>query len=117
MSTQFNVVHTKGDMKGLHDLTLTDFGSSNLANVTFEHYNDPTTEIPSRIEVSYLKSNHEGQGHARRLMQHLYDRYPKSHIDWGQTIHPASAHLAGDFERRYYARTSYEIPEDDENDW
>lgn len=59
------------------------------------------------IEVSYLKSNIEGSGHARAVMEELYSRYPDAHIDWGETIHPASKHLAEDFEDRYFSRTSY----------
>jgi len=116
LSTQFHVIHTKGGLKGTHELTLTSFDSGNLANVFYEHHTDPSYDLPSRIEVGYLKSNREGKGHAKALMQHLYDRYPKSHIDWGLTIHPAATHLAEGFENKYYDRTSYQPEEDLEED-
>lgn len=99
--------------KGSHRLTMSTPDHSNAAYVTFDNTKydgDPY------IEVDYLKSNVEGQGHARTLMEHLYNRYPKAHIDWGRTIHPASTHLAEDFENRYFDRTSYE-PDDDGEDW
>ena len=112
MSTQFHVIHEKMG-KGSHKLTLSNPDSSHLATVTYDHHNDPLMDPPSRIEVDYLKSHREGQGHGQALMQHLYDRYPKSFIDWGRTIHPASTHMAGKFEDKYYDRTAYE-PDDDE---
>lgn len=116
MSTQFNVLHEKLDT-GEHSLTLTNFDSDNLARVTFSHHNDPTMDRPSRIEVDYLKSHQEGKGHARALMQRLYDRYPKSFVDWGLTIKPAATHLAQNFENRYYDRTAYQQNDDDEDQW
>lgn len=59
------------------------------------------------IEVCYLKSNREGSGHARAVMEELYSLYPDAHVDWGETVHPASLHLAEDFEDRYFSRTSF----------
>jgi GNAT superfamily N-acetyltransferase len=112
LSSQFYVTHDKLD-KGSHSLTLSNMDSDNLARVSFDHYTDPTMDRPSRIEVDYLKSHREGQGHAKALMQHVYDRYPKSFIDWGLTIHPAATHLASQFEDKYYDRTAYE-PNHDE---
>lgn len=50
-------------------------------------------------------------------MQHMYDRYPKSFIDWGQTIHPAATHLAEDFENKYYDRTAYQQDDGEEGGW
>lgn len=112
LSQQFNVIHEKLG-KGFHDLILTNFESDNLARVSYSHHTDPTYDRPSRIEIGYLKSNREGQGNAKELMQRLYDRYPKSFIDWGFTISPAATHLAEHFENKYYDRTSYE-PDDGE---
>ena len=112
LSSQFHVTHDKLD-KGSHSLTLSNMDSSNLARVSFDHYTDPTMDRPSRIEVDYLKSHREGQGHAKALMQHVYNRYPKSFIDWGLTIHPAATHLASQFEDKYYDRTAYEPNHED----
>ena len=81
-----------------------------IAGVNFDTYKDDYGD--NRLEVSYLKSNVEGQGNAKKLMEHLYQRYPKHHIDWGRTINPASTHLASQFEDKYYNRTSY-TPEED----
>lgn len=79
------------------------------AAVDYDIYED--TYGPT-LEVSYLKSNLEGKGHARRLMENLYQTYPKHQINWGQTISPASAHLASQFEDKYYNRTTYYTPEE-----
>lgn len=79
------------------------------AAVDYDMYED---EYGPKLEISYLKSNLEGQGHARRLMEHVYKTYPRHQIDWGQTIHPASAHLASQFEDKYYNRTAYFLPEE-----
>lgn len=114
VSSQFAFLHEK-EGKREHMLSMNDFDGTK-AWVSFSHYNDPLMDPPSRIEVEYLKSHEEGKGHARRLMQHLYDRYPKSFIDWGRTIHPASTHLANEFEDKYYNRTAY-TPDDEEEDW
>ncbi len=118
LSNQFRVVHHKlgegvSGGRGWHSLTLQDAKESkDLARVSFEHYNDPHTEPSSRIDIDSLKSHVEGQGHAQRLMEHMYNRYPKSHIDWGLTINPASTHIASKFETKYYDRTSYHPEED-----
>ena len=118
LSGQFKVVHTKlgegvSGGRGWHALTLTDSKRDiDLARVSFEHYNDSQLEPSSRIDIDYLKSHVEGQGHAQRLMEHMYNRYPKSHIDWGLTINPASTHIASKFEDKYYDRTSYHPKED-----
>lgn len=115
LSQQFNVIHERLG-KGSHALTLTDFDSDNLARVSFENYTDINSfngSTKPTIEIDYLKSNREGRGHAKTLMQHMYDRYPKSFIDWGLTIHPAATHLAEHFENKYYNRTAYE-PNDGE---
>jgi hypothetical protein len=114
LSTQFHVTHEKVG-RGRHLLTLSNMDSSNLAWVSFEHHNDPEYDIPSRIEIEYLQSHQEGSGHAKALMQHLYDRYPKSHIDWGLTVHPAATHLANHFEDKYYKRTAYEQDDGEED--
>ena len=120
LSGQFKVVHQKlgqgvSGGRGWHSLTLTDpKEGKDLARVSFEHYNDPDFEPSSRIDIDYLKSHVEGQGHAQRLMDHLYNRYPKSHVDWGLTINQASTHIASKFEDKYYDRTSYH-PEEDLN--
>lgn len=111
LSHQFNFVHDRID-KGYHALSAHSFDGQ-VARVSFEHHNDPLMDRPSRIDVDYLKSHREGQGHAKALMEHMYQRYPKSFIDWGLTIHPAATHLAQQFENKYYDRTAYE-PNDDE---
>jgi GNAT superfamily N-acetyltransferase len=113
MSTQFHVTHDNLGY-GEHNLTLSNFDNDNLARVTFDH-------IPqghrgqSQIDITYIRSPYSGQGHAKALMQHMYDRYPKSFINWGMTIHPAATHLAKHFEDKYYNRTSYEQNDGEED--
>lgn len=115
MSSQFEFIHEKVG-KGSHILRMNNFDGEK-ATLEYDHYTDADDEdMPSRIEASYLRSPDEGKGHARKMMQHLYDRYPKSFIDWGRTIHPASTHLAEEFETKYYNRTAYE-PDHDGSDW
>jgi hypothetical protein len=118
LGNQFKVFHQKlgegvSPNRGWHALTLHDVKEGrDLARVSFEHYNDPNIEPSSRIDIDYLKSYDEGKGHAQRLMEHMYNRYPKSFIDWGLTINPASTHIASKFEDKYYDRTAYQ-PESD----
>lgn len=104
LSQQFNVIHEKLGHRD-HALTLSSFDSPMLARVTFDHWND---DGQSLIDIDYLKSHEEGKGHAKYLMEHLYNRYPKSTIDWGPTIHPAATHLAEQFTEKYPNRTAYE---------
>lgn len=110
LSQQFHVTHEKLG-PGEHSLTLSSMDSSHLARVSFEHHTNDDGN--SQIDIDYLKSPREGKGHAKALMQHVYDRYPKSFINWGKTIHPAATHLASQFEDKYYNRTAYE-PDHDE---
>lgn len=111
LSQQFHVIHEKLGPRE-HALTLSSMDSSHLARVSYEHHTND--EGNSQIDIDYLKSPREGKGHAKALMQHMYDRYPKSFIDWGKTIHPAATHLASQFEDKYYSRTNYE-PDHDEH--
>lgn len=114
MSTQYNVTHeTIKDVKSrdgnkFHKLTLASFDSDDLANVTYDHQSHNSWTRDAGIRVNFLKSNREGEGHGKRIMQHLYDRYPKSPIDWGSTIKPASTHMAKQFQSKYPDRTSFE---------
>lgn len=65
------------------------------------------------ISVDYLQSHQEGKGHARALMQNLYDRYgDDTVVDWGFTIHPAATHLAEQFSEKYPHRTDFIENED-----
>jgi hypothetical protein len=59
--------------------------------------------------VSYLKSHQEGQGHARRIMEHVYNKY-SGPVDWGHTTSPAATHLAESFESHpeYGSRTYHD---------
>lgn len=82
-----------------------DYEGMPVASVTYDTYENEYTR--PTLEVSYLKSHLEGKGHAKALMQHIYDQYPKHYIDWGHTISPASTHLAQQFEDKYYNRTGY----------
>jgi len=72
--------------------------------VSYDRYDD---DYQPTIDVTYFKSNDEGKGHGRAVMQHLYDFYPKHFINWGHTIHPAAEHLASQFEEHNYDRTAY----------
>jgi predicted GNAT family acetyltransferase len=110
LSRQFHVTHDKLD-KGSHSLTLSNMDSRSLARVSFDNYTNDDGN--SQIDIDYLKSHHEGKGHAKALMQHLYDRYPNSNINWGLTIHPAATHLASQFEGTYPNRTDYEQNHDE----
>lgn len=65
-----------------------------------------------QIDVEWLQSHEEGKGHARRLMQNLYDTYPENTIHWGQIVHPASQNLAEQFSEKYPDRTAYDLDED-----
>jgi hypothetical protein len=107
-SKNITVVEKSASGGGQQKLVLTNSDGRRLATVTYDLRNDPMTAMPSRIEVDYLKSNFEGQGHGQELMQNLYDRYPNSFIDWGETINPTSTHMAEKFADRYYDRTAYE---------
>ena len=79
------------------------------AEVTYSEYRDDYDE--PTIEVDYLKSHDEGKGHAKALMEHMYQTKPHF-INWGHTISPASTHLANQFEDKYYNRTAYYTDED-----
>lgn len=76
-------------------------------DVAWVEFVQNTVDDDPYIEVCYLKSHREGSGYGRAVMEELYSRYPDAHIDWGETIHSASKHLAEDFEDRYFSRTSY----------
>lgn len=109
---QFSFSHEKLG-RGEHRLMMSS-GETPLAYVDFSHHTDELSDPKSRIEVGYLKTMHEeGRGHGRRIMEHLYNRYPKSFVDWGMTIHPAATKLAQDFENKYYDRTAYEQDDED----
>jgi len=107
-SKNITVVEKSESGGGQQKLVLTNSDGRRLATVTYDLRNDLMTAMPSRIEVDYLKSNFEGQGYGQELMQNLYDRYPNSFIDWGQTINPTSTYMAEKFADRYYDRTAYE---------
>jgi predicted acetyltransferase len=51
--------------------------------------------------IDYLKSNHEGQGHAEALLTHLYNKYPNHNKDWGEILHPAASHLYEKFSEKH----------------
>lgn len=112
LSHRFEVTDHGEEMggNGRYTLHMHAPGFSRIAGVDFDTYTDDYGD--PKLEVSYIKSHVEGQGNARRLMEHLYQRYPKHHIDWGRTISPASTHLASQFEDKYYSRTSYQPEED-----
>lgn len=110
LSHQFNFVHDRID-KGYHALSAHNFDGQ-VARVSFENHTDDDGN--SQIDIDYLKSHREGKGNAKALMQHVYDRYPKSFINWGLTIHPAATNLASQFEDKYPTRTAYE-PNHDEH--
>ena len=107
-SKNITTIEKSGSGGGQQKLVLTNSDGRRLATVTYDLRNEPMSAMPSRIEVDYLKSNFEGQGHGQELMQNLYDRYPNSFIDWGITINPTSTYMAEKFADRYYDRTAYE---------
>lgn len=77
-----------------------------LGYADVEHSDDHTY-------LNYLKSNVENQGHARRIMEHVYKIY-KGPVDWGYTLNPASTHLAESFSDNptYGSRTYHDGPLD-----
>ena len=62
--------------------------------------------------IDLVRSNNEGQGHASKLIDHLYNKYPRHDIDWGEIQHPAASHLYQKFSNRYGRSHSW----DDEQD-
>ena len=112
LSHQFEMVDHGEEMSGngRYSLFMHQPDWPRVAGVDFDTYTDDYGD--PRLEVNYLKSQIEGKGNAQRLMEHLYQRYPKHHIDWGRTINPASTHIASKFEDKYYSRTSYQPEEE-----
>lgn len=84
------------------------------ARVTYQEYKDDYGS--PMIDVEYLKSHEEGKGYAKALMEGLYSKYPKHHINWGLTIKPAATHLAEQFDEKH-GRTSWEQNDDEEDGW
>jgi hypothetical protein len=80
-----------------------------VASVSYDKYDNDN--VPT-IDITYLKSNDEGKGHGRAIMQYLYDFYPNHFINWGAVVHPAAEHLASQFEEHNYSRTAYYTPDD-----
>lgn len=78
-----------------------------VASVSFDVFDHPPT-----VSVGLLQSYQQGRGHARKLMQNLYDTFPEHAVDWGATTHPAATHLASQFAEKYKDRTSY-FPDDE----
>jgi GNAT superfamily N-acetyltransferase len=74
--------------------------------ITYDQYDNDTTPT---IDITYFKSNDEGKGHGKAIMQHLYDFYPKHFINWGHVVHPAAEHLASQFEEHNFHRTAYYV--------
>lgn len=77
-------------------------------------YNELSSEEDRpTVSVDYLQSHEEGKGHARQLMQNLYDKYGSpTVVDWGFTVHPAATHLAEQFWAKYPHRTDFIENED-----
>lgn len=105
---QFDIEDRGGGLER-YKMSMKDPGGES-AYVTYDLWKTDT-EDPV-LEVGYLKSHKEGKGNAKKLMQNVYDSYPKHHINWGHTIHPAATNLASQFEDKYYDRTSYYVDED-----
>ena len=81
-------------------------GSKTVASVDFDELS--SEEDRPSVAIGHLRSHEEGKGHARRLIQNLYDRYGDDTIvDWGFTVHPAATHLAEQFSAKYPHRTDF----------
>ena len=59
------------------------------------------------IEWLEILPKYRGKGYARKLMQEVYRR-TKGTVDWTKTMHPASEHLAKQFQELYPERTEYQ---------
>lgn len=70
-----------------------------VAHVDFDYENN-------QVEVQWLHSKEERQGHATRLMEHVYSQHPDMNIDWGWT-NKKSTGLAEKFATTHYGRTTY----------
>jgi hypothetical protein len=79
-------------------------GTKTLASAQISELNDPGEEA---LHVDWLESNETGKGHAQRLIQHLYDTYPRHTVNFGLLAHPASEHIALKFAQKYPNRTEY----------
>jgi hypothetical protein len=64
------------------------------------------------VYIDYLKSNEEGKGHARMLLDYIYSKYQSSNIDWGEILHPAASYLYGKYSEKYGRSFSWEDDED-----
>jgi hypothetical protein len=65
------------------------------------------------VYIDYLKSNQEGEGHAKALLDFIYDKYKSSNIDWGQILHPAASYLYNKYSEKHGRSYSWEDWEDD----
>lgn len=76
------------------------------------HYQvDPAAAV---THLTLVRSNEEGQGHASALIDHLYKKYPRHDIDWGEIQHPAASHLYKKFSQKYGRSHSWD---DEQDDW
>lgn len=48
-----------------------------------------------QVFIAYMRTRdgHGGRGHARRLVQAVYDRWPDKRIDWGKVMDPKAGKL------------------------
>ena len=76
------------------------------------HYQvDPAAAV---THLTLVRSNDEGQGHASALIEHLYNKYPRNNVDWGEIQHPAASHLYKKFSQKYGRSHSWD---DEQDDW
>lgn len=58
--------------------------------------------------IDLVHSEQEGQGHASTLINHLYNKYPRHDVDWGEIQHPAASHLYQKFSKQFGRSHSWE---------
>lgn len=64
------------------------------------------------VYIDYLKSNEEGSGHAKMLLDFIYNKYQSSNIDWGEILHPAASYLYEKYSEKHGRSFSWEDDED-----
>ena len=77
-------------------------GGKSVAKVKLAKIDDD-----SHVEWLETKKEHQGKGYAKDLMHEVYRR-TKGTVNWSKTMHPASEHLARQFDKIYPGRTEYQ---------
>ncbi len=96
------------DHSGARKLWLYKGENEDYAPAWMEYHFDPI----GVVYIDYLKSNEEGKGHARMLLDYIYETYQSSNIDWGEILHPAASYLYDEYSEKHGRSFSWEDDED-----